>query len=65
MREPKYALVRWPDAHDPTVPSCIWLSDIAAAIERGAIVVAREDAELYQPDAFNPPRVVVEGEDGA
>jgi len=61
---PRYALVRWPDAYDPTVPSCIELDGVPAALARGALLVASEDWELCCPvTVFNPPRVTpAEGE---
>ena len=38
----KYVLVRWPDAHDMTLPSCITLDALPDALARGAVHVGRE-----------------------
>ncbi len=61
MREPRpatFAFVMWPDAFDPTVPSCIYLVGLSDALARGAVVIAREDAELCEPvRAFNTTRI--------
>lgn len=46
---PRWALVQWPDAYDPTVPSCIPLESVADAVSRGAMVIGREDREMFQP----------------
>lgn len=45
---PRFALVRWPDA-ESDVPNCITLDAVPAAVARGALVLAREDAILSEP----------------
>lgn len=60
---PRFALVLWPDAYDPTVPSCIRLDGVPDAVARRAQLIAVEDEELTMPVVvFNPPRVAAEGE---
>lgn len=57
-RPATFAFVMWPDAFDKTVPSCIYLVGLPDALARGAVVIAREDAELCEPvKAFNAPRI--------
>lgn len=51
-QQPKYAMVRWPDALDQTLPSCILLACVDDAVQKGAVVIAREDAELTHLDAL-------------
>lgn len=64
-KAPKWALVLWPDAHDPGLPSCIHLEGVPDALARGAVLVAQEDLELTaRGDIFNAPRLrLPEGRD--
>lgn len=68
----RFALVRWPDAYDPTVPCCITLDAVADAVARGAILVGREwdvagdGVPVIDPAQSNPRREVDEApEDNA
>jgi hypothetical protein len=60
---PRWLLVVWPGAECPT---CIPLGDETPALARGAVVVAREDAELtgliteFQPYMDPRPRLRLE-----
>lgn len=45
---PRYALVVWAD-NDSGLPCCITLDSVQAAVERGAVVVAREDDICREP----------------
>lgn len=51
----RYALVVYPGS---TVVACITLDAVSAAVARGALVVAREDAMLSEPV---PPPILVSG----
>jgi hypothetical protein len=60
----RYALVQWPDKDDPPhgppryPPCCITLESVEAALQRGAIVLGREDAILEEAiPTFNSPRL--------
>lgn len=63
----KYALVCWTDSkvYDPTVPCCITLDGLPAALGRGAILIGREwdiaDA-ISEPLQSNPIRHSDEGD---
>lgn len=64
----RYALVQEPDPHDPPFgpprcpPCCITLASLEAALQRGAILLGREDAILEETiPAFNPPRLADDG----
>lgn len=66
----RFALVRWPDAFDPTVPCCITLDAVNDAVARGAILVGREwdiagdGVPVIEPGQSNPRRQLDEtGED--
>ena len=59
---PRWALVRWPDAYDLTVPSCIHLDGVADALARGAILVAVEDEDVCAPVVFNKPRLIADSQ---
>lgn len=68
VERPKWALVLWSDG--PLVPCCISLESVPDAVARGAVVLAREDAELMQQVSveWNPqsnPRRTEDGDDGA
>lgn len=71
LERPRFAWVLWPDSFDPTVPSCISLDGIAAALKRGAILVGVEDEELCLPKIDvssmhqNPRRTIDPTEDEA
>lgn len=58
-KPPTFALVLWPDAYDKTLPSCIYISGLEDARQRGGLVIAVEDAEMCAPvQVFNAPRVI-------
>lgn len=65
----RFALVRWPDAFDMTLPSCITLDDVADALQRGAVLVAREwdltEEDTIDPAHSNPRRIADDEEDQA
>jgi hypothetical protein len=44
---PRFAMVVWPDALDQTLPSCIYLDGVDDAVKRGALLIGREDAEMF------------------
>lgn len=46
---PRWALVLWPDAYDGTLPARVPLDGLQSAIDRGAVVIAREDDEICRP----------------
>jgi hypothetical protein len=50
---PRFALVVWPN----NTIGCLFLAAVPDAVARGALVFAREDAELMTRVPFNPPRV--------
>lgn len=63
---PKYGLVLWPDARDPTLPSCLPIDWLADALAKGATLIAIEDAELCGfVTVFNPPKVINDPRDPA
>jgi hypothetical protein len=58
----RFALVRWPDAYDMTLPCCITIEVVDEAIRRGAILVGREwdviddGIDVSEPLHSNPRR---------
>ncbi len=55
-RDPKYVLVVWPDDAvmlEP-LPSCIELHGLADALDFGATVIGREDADFCKPRQPQP-----------
>lgn len=38
----RFAFVLWPDAYDKTLPCCITLDAVDAAVQRGAVLLERE-----------------------